>query len=77
MFVLVAKLMKFFTLALINIPGNGVPGTCSTFFEERNGNAFLFSKEERGTERVPEIRGTKLRSVHRSFSFDSHENANL
>ena len=40
-------------------------GTRSHFFEERN--VFLFSEEERGMERVPEIRGTKLRSVPRSF----------
>ena len=39
-------------------------------FEEWKRNAFLFSKEERGTKRVPEIRETKLRS-------GSHENANL
>ena len=36
-------------------------------FEERNGNAFYFSGQERGTERVHEISGTKLVSVPRSF----------
>ena len=40
------------------------------FFQERNGNMFLFSKEERGTERIPRISGTK-------FAFDSHGKATI
>ena len=40
------------------------------FFEERNGMSSFFSKEERGRECIPEIRGMKLRSVpHSLFVF--------
>ena len=42
-------------------------GTRSTFLRNGTRTRYFFSKEERGTDRVPEIRGTKLRSVPRSF----------
>ena len=41
-------------------------------FEERIGNAIHFSGQERGTERVHEISGTKLVSVPRSSFLFAH-----